>query len=80
VQAIAANAFERRLNDDYTLSWICAISTECVAAQAFSMKDRNMSPNDNNDYTLGKIGKRNVVIAILPGGEYSSVPNSITAV
>src|SRR5881275_49633 len=29
-----------------------------------------VSPNDNNDYTLGKIGKHNVVIAVLPDGEY----------
>ena len=29
-----------------------------------------MSPNDNNDYTLGKVGKHNVVIAFLPHGEY----------
>jgi hypothetical protein len=30
-----------------------------------------MSFNDNNDYTLGKVGKHNVVIAVLPRGEYS---------
>jgi hypothetical protein len=29
-----------------------------------------VSTNDNNDYTLGKIGKHNVVIAVLPGREY----------
>ena len=29
-----------------------------------------MSPNDNNDYTLGKVGKHNVVVAVLPEGEY----------
>ncbi|KAJ5041338.1 hypothetical protein NUH16_011174 [Penicillium rubens] len=29
-----------------------------------------MSPNDNNDYTFGRIGKHNVVIAVLPDGEY----------
>src|SRR5437667_10249849 len=29
-----------------------------------------VSPNDNNDYTLGKVGKHNVVIAVLPDGEY----------
>jgi nucleoside phosphorylase len=29
-----------------------------------------VSPNDNNDYTLGKVGKHNVVIAVLPNGEY----------
>jgi nucleoside phosphorylase len=31
-----------------------------------------VSPNDNNDYTLGKVGKHNVVIAVLPDGEYGT--------
>lgn len=60
--------------NDYTVGWICAISTEYVAAQAFLDEKHEgpeyVSPNDNNDYTLGKIGKHNVVIAVLPGGEY----------
>ena len=30
-----------------------------------------MSFNNNNDYTLGKVGKYNVVIAVLPNREYS---------
>jgi len=60
--------------EDYTVGWICAISTEYVAAQAFLDEKHErpecVSPNDNNDYTLGKIGKHNVVIAVLPDGEY----------
>jgi nucleoside phosphorylase len=59
---------------DYTVGWICAISTEYVAAQAFLDEKHEgpeyVSPNDNNDYTLGKVGKHNVVIAVLPHGEY----------
>src|SRR5437764_2206100 len=59
---------------DYTVGWICAISTEYVAAQAFldekHKRPEYVSPNDNNDYTLGLIGKHNVVIAVLPQGEY----------
>ncbi len=59
---------------DYTVGWICAISTEYVAAQAF-LDERHEGPehvsrNDNNDYTLGKFGRHNVVIAVLPDGEY----------
>ncbi|KAM0247213.1 hypothetical protein ACHAQJ_009945 [Trichoderma viride] len=58
----------------YTVGWICAISTEYVAAQAF-LEDRHekpkyVSPHDNNNYTLGKIGQHNIVIAVLPNGEY----------
>jgi len=61
---------------DYAVGWICAITTEYVAAQAF-LDERHdgpeyVSPNDNNDYTLGKIGKHNTVIAVLPDGEYGT--------
>ncbi|KAH8659428.1 hypothetical protein BGZ61DRAFT_433523, partial [Ilyonectria robusta] len=59
---------------DYTIGWICAIATEYVAAQLFLDEEHKgpefVSTNDSNDYTLGKIGKHNVVIAVLPHGEY----------
>ncbi|OAQ62527.1 g-protein beta wd-40 repeats containing [Purpureocillium lilacinum] len=59
---------------NYTVGWICAITTEYVAAQAF-LDERHDGPeyvstHDNNHYTLGKVGKHNVVIAVLPDGEY----------
>jgi nucleoside phosphorylase len=61
---------------DYTVGWICAISTEYVAAQAFLNEKHErleyVSPNDKNIYTLGKVGKHNVVIAVLPEGEYGT--------
>lgn len=59
----------------YTVGWICALKTEYVAARTF-LDDRHqeeleyVSPNDNNDYTLGRMGRHNVVIAVLPLGEY----------
>jgi nucleoside phosphorylase len=60
--------------EDYTVGWICAITTEYVAAQAFLDEKHDgpekVSRHDDNDYTLGKIGKHNVVIAVLPDGEY----------
>ncbi|PTB50089.1 hypothetical protein M431DRAFT_524041, partial [Trichoderma harzianum CBS 226.95] len=69
--------------NDYTVGWICAISTEYVAAQAFLDEKHEgpeyVSPNDNNDYTLGKIGKHNVVIAVLPGGEYGIASAAVVA-
>ncbi|KAK2011088.1 hypothetical protein LZ32DRAFT_587227 [Colletotrichum eremochloae] len=59
---------------DYTIGWICAISTEYVAARAFldSVHDppSHVAPHDSNEYTLGRMGKHNVVIAVLPDGEY----------
>jgi hypothetical protein len=67
----------------YTVGWICAISTEYVAAQAFLDEEHEgpeyMSPNDNNDYALDKIGKHNVVIAVLPSGEYGIASIAVVA-
>ncbi|OAP59993.1 hypothetical protein AYL99_04995 [Fonsecaea erecta] len=61
---------------DYTVGWICAISSEYVAAQAFLDEQHDapsfVSTNDNNDYTLGRVGKHNVVIAVAPDGEHST--------
>jgi nucleoside phosphorylase len=61
-------------NDSYTVGWICAIPTELVAARAFLDESHEgpdyVAPNDDNIYTLGRIGKHNVVIAVLPHGEY----------
>ncbi|KAL7928620.1 nucleoside phosphorylase domain-containing protein [Trichoderma chlorosporum] len=60
--------------EDYTIGWICAISTEYVAAQTFLDEKHgtpsSVSRHDNNDYTLGRIGQHKVVIAVLPDGEY----------
>ena len=73
-RASATETYERKANGEYTVGWICAIVTEYVAAQAFldQTHDRpeHLSHDDNNDYTLGSIGRHNVVIAVLPGGEY----------
>ena len=71
------SAFKRKLRcEDYTVGWICAISTEYVAAQSF-LDEKHEGPecvsrHDNNNYTLGKVGKHNVVIAVLPDGEYGT--------
>ncbi|KAM0496900.1 hypothetical protein ACHAP8_007129 [Fusarium lateritium] len=58
----------------YTVGWICAIAAEYLAAQLFLDEKHDppeaVSVNDSNDYTLGKIGRHNVVIAVLPLGEY----------
>ncbi|CAH0037887.1 unnamed protein product [Clonostachys solani] len=58
----------------YTVGWICAIKTEYVAAQAFLDEEHDTSSrrshHDPNDYTLGRMGKHNVIIAVLPNGEY----------
>jgi len=38
-----------------------------------------VSPNNNNDYILGKVGRHNVVIAVLPDGEYGITSAAIVA-
>jgi nucleoside phosphorylase len=64
-------------HDDYTVGWICALSKEQTAATV--MLD-NVHPDlpkplyDQNTYTLGCIGKHNVVIACLPKGQYATIP------
>lgn len=63
-------------SNNYVVGWICAITTEYVAARAFLDEEHDgpeyLSHGDNNDYTLGRIGKHNVVIAVLPDGEYGT--------
>ncbi|EED19184.1 hypothetical protein TSTA_025060 [Talaromyces stipitatus ATCC 10500] len=62
--------------EDYTVGWICALSTEYVAAQEFLDEEHKppkfVSPNDTYEYTLGRLGKHNIVIAVLPDGEYGT--------
>ena len=60
--------------ENYTIGWICALSTEYVAAQEHLDEEHEapsfVAANDDNDYTLGRIGRHNVVIAVLPEGQY----------
>ncbi|OQE34407.1 hypothetical protein PENCOP_c018G08548 [Penicillium coprophilum] len=60
----------------YTVGWICALPVEYIAAQEFLDEEHDkpsfVSPNDANDYTLGRMGEHNVVIAVLPDGEYGT--------
>lgn len=61
---------------DYTILWICALSNEYVAAQSFLDEEHpkpdasEISQGDTNSYTLGRIAKHNVVMTVLPMGEY----------
>ncbi|CAI0649687.1 unnamed protein product, partial [Colletotrichum noveboracense] len=59
---------------EYTIGWICALTTEYVAARSFldEIHDypESVPANDNNTYTLGRMGQHNIVMAFLPDGEY----------
>jgi WD40 repeat protein/nucleoside phosphorylase len=61
---------------NYTVGWICAITSEYVAAQAFLDEEHEgpeyLSPHNKNDYTLGRIGRHNVVLSVLPLGSYGT--------
>jgi len=74
---------QKRGNGDYTVGWICAITTEYVAAQAFLDEKHDppeyVHPHDNNDYTLGRIRQHNVVVAVLPDGEYGIASAAVVA-
>ncbi len=59
---------------NYTVGWICALSTEFTAAIAL-LDDPHEGPRcvatrDTNSYALGRIGSHNVVITVLPVSEY----------
>ena len=60
-------------HEDYTVGWICSIRTEYQAARAVLDEDHEQLeyslPRDDNAYTLGKIGRHNIVIAVLPYGK-----------
>lgn len=61
-----------RNHKDYTIGWICPLATDYVAAKAFLDEEHegpehsNLSSNDNNSYTLGRVGQHNVVICPIP--------------
>jgi nucleoside phosphorylase len=63
-------------NRDYTVGWICALALEMVAAKAMldvsHGRPKEQHPSDQNNYSLGRIGDHNVVIACLPAGVYGT--------
>lgn len=67
----------------YTVGWISAIPTEAVAAQQFLDEKHDapehVAPHDNNIYTLGKIGRHDIVMATLPEGEYGTTSAATVA-
>ncbi|KAH7193898.1 xylose isomerase-like protein [Fusarium flagelliforme] len=68
---------------DYTIGWITALKVEYVAAQVF-LDERHpepkcRSPGDDNHYTLGRIGDHNVVITVLPTGQYGLTSAALVA-
>lgn len=73
---------KRLSRDEFTVGWIAALSTELSAAREYLEEEfirPEALPRDGNIYTLGRIGKHNVVIATLPKGEYGTAPAATVA-
>ncbi|KAL8402633.1 hypothetical protein RB596_009121 [Gaeumannomyces avenae] len=67
----------------YRIGWIAAIQTELVAAR-LALDEKHDAPeiqdsNDTNVYTLGRIGRHNVVIAGLPQAKYGTTAAAVVA-
>ncbi|KAJ5906713.1 uncharacterized protein N7473_003629 [Penicillium subrubescens] len=63
---------------DYTVAWICALSTELSAARAMLDEEHagtSIPAQDDNAYIYGRVGSHNVVLACLPKG----VPGTTSA-
>jgi nucleoside phosphorylase len=68
----AQTATESKTHSEYAVGWVCALPKEQTAAIAMLDQihaDLPKPPTDHNIYTLGSIGKHNIVIACLPKGK-----------
>ncbi|KAF5644142.1 hypothetical protein F25303_6075 [Fusarium sp. NRRL 25303] len=68
----------------YTVGWICALTSELVAAKSFFDEEYEVTldaqaPGDNNSYSFGRMGKHDVVVASLPRAEYGIAPAASVA-
>ena len=71
ISAYAESAIKEREQSDYTVGWICALPIEASAAMGMLDETHVSLPQaatDSNNYTLGRIGVHNAVIACLPAG------------
>lgn len=67
---------------DYSVGWVCALTTELAAATVMLDErhpDLPIQQNDQNAYTLGSIGDHNIVIACLPMGDLGNDPAATVA-
>jgi nucleoside phosphorylase len=73
----------RRLRrEEYTVGWVCALPIELAAAQEMldeEYEDLEHDEDDNNLYSLGRIGDHNVVIVCLPAGLIGNNPAAAVA-
>src|SRR3954471_1800741 len=75
-------ATEPRSHNEYTVGWVCALPKEQTAAIAMldeKHPDLSKPVNDSNAYTLGSIGRHNIVIACLPNGQVGTIQAATAA-
>ena len=76
----AAMAHPPRTREDYQIGVICALATEKAAMVAMLDETHpklKKEDGDENEYTLGRIGVHNIVIACLPAGLMGNGPAAI---
>ena len=69
-------------HEDYTVGWVCALPIELSAAQVMLDEVHGQLPTDLHDnvlYTVGSIGKHNVVIACLPSGRMGTISAAVVS-
>ncbi|KAG9594490.1 Pfs, NACHT and ankyrin domain protein, partial [Aureobasidium melanogenum] len=80
-----ANLQALESGDVYTVGWISALPLELAAATAMldevhaTPTDFVPSTSDQNNYTFGRMGEHNLVIASLPAGVYGTTSAATTA-
>ena len=62
------SSLPRPTHEDYTVAYICPKGVELAAVRAILDAEHQPLPTsrDQNAYTLGKIGRHNIVITVLP--------------
>ncbi|SPJ79524.1 uncharacterized protein FTOL_07915 [Fusarium torulosum] len=73
---------QARSRDEYTVGWVCALPKEQTAAIAMLDQRHAGLPKpskDPNTYTLGSIGRHNIVIVCLPKGRIGNIPAATLA-
>jgi nucleoside phosphorylase len=71
-----------RTHEDYQIGVICALATEMAAMVAMLDETHpklKKEAGDDNEYTLGRIGVHNIVVACLPAGLPGNGPAAIVA-
>lgn len=64
--------------EDFTVGWICALPVELTAA--IEMLDEEYDDSDHtSQYTLGRIGRHNIVVMCLPAGHIGTTSAATAA-